>query len=100
MSHCHGSLVRVVEIPLPGMIGHKLRMVACESVEYPIGGSHMRIVVGTIHGLRRLFVPASPTGPVEGTVIVVRRHLIGLVVEQALAHAVCLRTFRGLQSSP
>jgi hypothetical protein len=46
------------------------------------------IVVGAIDGLRRLLIPTGPGFPVKVAAIEGRGHLVGLVVEETLAHAV------------
>jgi hypothetical protein len=90
----------VIQIPIPGMIRHQLFMIASQAVQHPVRSRYMRIIVGAIDSLRCRFVPTRPCTPVEVAAIVSRRHIVRLVVEETLPHAVGMGTLFELQTAP
>ena len=98
--HRHGCFIGMCEIPVPGMVGDQSLVVARQAIQHPVGGSDVRIVVGPIHSFGRFHAPAGPTAPIEIAAIVIRRQLIGLIVEQTLAHAIWMWAVPELQAAP
>ena len=88
------------QIPIPWMVRDKPVIVARQPIENPVGGGHVRIIVGTVHLLSGCFVPTGPALPVQIALIVVRRQLIGLIVEQTLADTILVRSIFVLQATP
>ena len=98
--HRQGCFIGMREIPVPGMVGDQALVVARQAIQHPVGGSDVRIVVGPIHSFGRFHAPAGPTAPIEIAAIVIRRQLIGLIVEQTLAHAIWMWAVPELQAAP
>src|SRR6266704_2788935 len=90
---CHRDrgLIGMVEIPIPRVIRDQAMRVPCQMIEDPISRGHVRIIVGAINLFGRFFVPTGPRAPVEVAAVRVWWHLLWLVVEKALAHAVRMR---------
>ncbi len=98
--HRKRGFVGLIEVPLPRMLGDKPLRVARQSVERPVGGDDVRIVVGASKVGGSFDVPACPALPVDAGIVVVGRHGVGLVVEEALVYAVFVIAGALLQMSP
>src|SRR5690348_10374111 len=98
--HGDGGLVGMLEVPLPGMIGDEILMIPREAVKSPISRDDVRIIIRAVNRFGRFFVPACPTAPVQVAAIIVRRQLIRLIVEEALANAELFRTVLVLDAAP
>ena len=88
--HGHRRFIRLVQIPLRGMIGHKAGMIPRQPVHDPVRRGHVRVIVGSVNSLRSFLIPAGPAPPVQVAAIVAGGQLVGLIVEEALADAVLL----------
>src|SRR5689334_2123293 len=82
------------------MIRDQPLMVTSQSIEDPIRCGYVWVIVRTVNGLRCLLVLTSPRFPVELAVVIVWGHLVGLIVEKALADSEGVQTLLRLQYSP
>src|SRR5215831_12678997 len=82
------------------MIRHEAGMIAGKAIQNPIRRRHVRVIVGTVHSLGSIFIPAGPALPIEVGTVVVGWKLIWLVVEKAFPHAVFLLPILELNSAP
>ncbi len=98
--HGHGRFIGMVQVPIPGMVGHQVLMIACQTVQHPVGRGNMGIIERTVDQFRCLLVPTRPAFPIQVAAIIVRGHLIGLIVEQALAHSIGVCSVFELQAAP
>ena len=99
LSHRHGSLVGTTEIPIPRMVRNEPVIISRKAIENPVRGRHVRVIVGTVCCFRCLLVPAGPCFPVEVASVEAGRHLVGLVIKEALAHAVLAFAFLKLEAA-
>src|ERR1700728_3209670 len=90
----------MIQIPLPRMVGDQTLMIASQTVEHPVCCGHVGVIVRTVDSFRSLLIPACPGFPIEVTVVVVWRHLVGLVIEETLAYAILVRSVLRLQATP
>jgi integrase len=70
------------------MVSHQTLMISRQPIKHPVSGSDMGIVIGAVHTFRSFLVPTRPCTPVDVAAIEIRRHLIGLIVEETLLHSV------------
>src|SRR5579859_27859 len=90
----------MLQIPLPRMVGHHARMVACQAIHHPIRRCYMRIVKGAVYCLRRFLIPTRPALPIQIIAVIAGRHLVWLIVKEALANAILLRSIAILEMPP
>src|SRR5258708_10350322 len=98
--HGYGGLICILDIPFPSMVRNQALMVACQPIEHPIRSRNVRIIIGAVYLFLRFFVPTRPRRPIEIAAVVTVWHFVRLVIEQALAHSVLMRTVFVLQSTP
>jgi hypothetical protein len=93
-------LVSLIEIPVPRVISDEAGVVARESIERPVGGDNVRIVVAAPDRFGVGLLPARPCGPVEGGVVLKAGNLGGRVIKKALADTVLVGTIVVLKTAP
>ena len=93
-------MIGFVEVPLPLLGGDHAGVVAGDAVHGPVGGDDVGVVIGAVDGAGSLLVvPTRPGAPVA-LVIFEIREARGVIIEEALFHAVHLRAFADLEAAP